>query len=102
MQVTKNIQELANRLARVASPSAKVILFGSHARGEATSESDIDFLVLEPEIPDRKREYFNLIDAMGTHHVDVLLMCQSDFDQRIDWIGSLPYRVHREGVTLHG
>jgi uncharacterized protein len=102
MYTRETIEDLARKLAAVASPKAKIVLFGSHARGDATPASDVDFLVLEPEIADRKQEYFNLIDAMGTHTVDVLLMRQSDFDQRVSWFGSLPYRVQREGVVLHG
>ena len=35
-----------------AAPDAQVILFGSHARGEAGPHSDADFLVIEPEVDD--------------------------------------------------
>lgn len=102
MYTRSTIEQLAKKLAQVASPRAKIMLFGSHARAQSHEKSDVDFLVLEPELPDRKVEYFNLINAMGTHHVDVLLMLQSDFDKRVDWVGSLPYYVKREGVLLHG
>jgi predicted nucleotidyltransferase len=40
------IAEAARRLA-AAAPGARVILFGSHARGEADPHSDVDFLVIE-------------------------------------------------------
>jgi uncharacterized protein len=45
------IVEVALRLAS-AAPGAKVILFGSHARGDAGRGSDLDFLVVEPEVED--------------------------------------------------
>jgi uncharacterized protein len=37
-----------------------VILFGSHARGEAGRHSDLDFLVIEPEVRDAANESVRL------------------------------------------
>lgn len=42
------IAEAGRRLAE-AAPDAKVILFGSHARGNARPGSDLDLLVVEPD-----------------------------------------------------
>ncbi|PJB49372.1 MAG: hypothetical protein CO103_05980, partial [Chloroflexi bacterium CG_4_9_14_3_um_filter_45_9] len=47
-------QELYERLKKVAErlkndyQAEKVILFGSHAKGEATWESDVDLLIIAP------------------------------------------------------
>ena len=43
------LQEAARVLGEAARP-AKVILFGSYARGDADEGSDVDFLVIEPEV----------------------------------------------------
>ena len=51
------IEEAGRRLA-AAAPDAQVILFGSHARGEADLHSDVDFLVVEPESPMGQRSRF--------------------------------------------
>lgn len=40
------IAEVVRRIVEVADPD-KVILFGSHARGEAGSRSDLDILVIK-------------------------------------------------------
>jgi uncharacterized protein len=48
------IAEAGRRLA-VAAPGAKVILFGSRARGEAHSDSDLDLLVIEPDEVTKRR-----------------------------------------------
>ena len=42
------IQEAGQRLHAAAPPGSRVILFGSHARGQAGPHSDLDFLVIEP------------------------------------------------------
>jgi len=46
------IEAAAQRIAAAAHAPLKVILFGSYARGEADAGSDLDFLVVEQEIPD--------------------------------------------------
>jgi len=40
------IAEVVRRIVEVADPD-KIILFGSHARGEARSRSDLDILVIK-------------------------------------------------------
>jgi predicted nucleotidyltransferase len=47
--VEEQIVEAGRRLA-CAAPHARVILFGSHARGSAGPRSDIDILVIEPGV----------------------------------------------------
>jgi predicted nucleotidyltransferase len=42
-----DIQELADRIAREFKPD-RIILFGSHARGTAGADSDVDLLVILP------------------------------------------------------
>src|ERR1044072_9541241 len=50
------IKEAGRRLA-TAAPGAKVILFGSRARGKARPDSDLDLLVIEPdEVAERRAE----------------------------------------------
>lgn len=54
------IAEAGHRLARAAGGSAQVILFGSHARGDAVADSDLDFLVIEPKVDNRRAESIRL------------------------------------------
>ncbi len=46
------IHEAGRRMLQAAPPGSRVILFGSHARGEASEHSDLDFLVIEPTVQD--------------------------------------------------
>ena len=43
----KEIRAVARRIGREFRPQ-RVILFGSHARGEAGEDSDVDFLIVMP------------------------------------------------------
>ena len=53
------IDEAARRIT-AAAPGARVILFGSQARGEAGPDSDVDLLVVEPSVDDRFAEIVRL------------------------------------------
>ncbi|WP_363319324.1 nucleotidyltransferase domain-containing protein [Accumulibacter sp.] len=39
---------------------ARVILFGSYARGTADDDSDLDLMVIEREVPDKAAEHIRL------------------------------------------
>ena len=54
------IQEAGRRLLEAAPPQSRVILFGSAARGEAGKHSDLDLLVIEPEVENAARESVRL------------------------------------------
>jgi predicted nucleotidyltransferase len=58
------IEEAGRRLLQAVPPGARVILFGSHARGEAGEHSDLDFLVIEPTVEDAGRESVRLDSAL--------------------------------------
>lgn len=58
------ILEAGRRLAEAAGSRTRVILFGSHARGEAGPDSDLDFLVIERELPSRRAEFVRLRRAL--------------------------------------
>ena len=102
MQTREQIQALADALGAAATKPARVVLFGSYARGDATEKSDVDFLVIEKKIANRNDEYVELWNVIGARQVDLLLMQEDEYQKRTDWIGSLPYRVNREGQVLHG
>ena len=52
------IAEAGRRLAD-AAPKARIVLFGSHARGDAIPRSDLDLLI-EPDVADRHMESVRL------------------------------------------
>ena len=93
----------AHRMVAAATQPSTVILFGSYARGDATEESDLDLVVVQPEVADKAREYLALKAAVGRMGVgvDLVLFTQPDFDRRSLVPGTLPYWVKKEGRVLY-
>lgn len=97
------LQEAVGRVVGAAHSPRQVILFGSHARGTADRNSDLDLLVIEKRIGDAAAEYLRLREALGRLPVgvDLLLVGEDDFERRSRVPGTLHYRARREGRILY-
>ena len=95
--------QAAERVASAASRPATVIVVGSYARGDASDASDLDLVVIEPDLPDKAQEYLRLKAAVGRVGVgvDLLLYARPEFDRRSQVPGTLPYWAKKEGKVLH-
>ena len=96
------IQEIGVRLARVAPRDSRVVLFGSHARGQADEGSDYDILVIEPEVVDAARESVRLRTELGDLLVpiDVVVIDRERARRRASVRGTMVERALREGRVL--
>jgi uncharacterized protein len=95
--------EMLNRAAKLLlgnSPAgSRVILFGSQARHTATSESDADFLVIEPEVHNRHAEMVRLRQIMRPLRlpIDVVVVSRSVFDNWKEIPNTVIYDAFKEG-----
>lgn len=97
------IREAGRRLAAVA-PRARVILFGSHARGEAGARSDVDILVIEPEVDNAALESVRLMRELRDLRLPLEVVVVSERDAE-DWRevrGSLVHAALTQGRVLAG
>lgn len=95
------IEEAGRRLA-AAAPGARVLLFGSHARGDAGPHSDLDFLVVEPSVTDRAGEAVRLrrtLRGLGLF-ADVVVISEDDAQSWSPVRGSLIHAALSEGRPL--
>lgn len=99
----QTIQPAADRLAAAASSPSRIILFGSYGRGDADEGSDLDFMVIEQEMPDKGPEYLRLREAVGLvgTGVDILIYPMSEFERRSQVPGTVLYWAAKEGKVLH-
>jgi len=80
----------------------RIYLFGSHARGEATADSDCDLLVVVPDAtPDADRQGGRAYAALWGLGVSAVVGTRTAFDARLHLRASLPATVVREGTLLH-
>jgi uncharacterized protein len=100
--VEEMIERAGRALIDAASAPAKVILFGSHARGDADEGSDLDFLVIEREVEDRVAEEVKLRGALRGFGapVDVIVMDEALAQRRAKVRGTMVDRALREGRVV--
>jgi predicted nucleotidyltransferase len=93
-----------NALAQAAPQALQIILFGSHARGDATGSSDWDFLVIEPEVVNRASEMVRLRRALRPLRVpaDVLVYSRDEVNAWGQQSGTALYWALKEGRVVHG
>lgn len=91
-------------LAKAAPNAEQILLFGSHARGQAHDGSDLDFLVIEPTVENRAREMVRLRRALRPLRVpaDVLVYSRAEVVQWGQQPGTALYWALREGRVVHG
>lgn len=97
------LAQTVQRIAEAASRPVTVIVFGSYARGDASEASDLDLVVIEPELPDKGGEYLRLKAAVGRIGVgvDLPLYARSDFERWSQVPGTFPYWAKKEGRALY-
>lgn len=98
----ERLEAAVERLVVAARPSL-VLLFGSHARGDADSHSDVDLMVVEATVPDRFEEMVRLRRTLVglLLPVDLLVVSEAEFAERSRVPGTVEHAAAREGRVLY-
>ncbi len=98
----QTLKEIVQRILSVAKPD-KIILFGSAATGRMTRDSDIDLLIIEPEITDERIEYARIRTALGDirRPFDILFIATQWFEDSKDVIGGIAYPANKYGRVIY-
>jgi predicted nucleotidyltransferase len=96
------IDRMAHRVVRRFHPE-RVILFGSHARGQATADSDVDLLVVLPVQGSKREKQIEIRMALDGLRVanDVLVSTPEEFAWRKDVVGTIEYPAAHGGRVLY-
>jgi predicted nucleotidyltransferase len=104
--VAKSIQDTIKSTVHSLLPDARVLLFGSMARGDGNADSDYDVLVIIPKtIPIREKYDWRgklneaLVKALKAP-VDVLLNSEEELNKKIELPGHIIRWAVKEGVEL--
>jgi len=96
------IRMMVDRIVQQFRP-LRVILFGSHARGSAVAESDVDLLVVLREVTDKRRVTVEIRRALGDLPVskDIVVTTPDEIARRGDLVGSVLRPALQEGKILY-
>ncbi|MBM3496558.1 MAG: nucleotidyltransferase domain-containing protein [Armatimonadetes bacterium] len=98
-----SIRQAVDILIREANPT-RIILFGSHARGDAGPDSDVDLLVVSQQVASPRREMARLRRALSPLRIpaDVIVADEATLSSSwADFPGSCLYDALREGKVVY-
>jgi predicted nucleotidyltransferase len=89
----------ADMLRRASPPGSRVVLFGSYAKGTAGSQSDVDFMVVEPQVKGWLRETDRLYRAVRALRlpIDLIVTTETLFQDKKESEGTVYHEVYRHG-----
>lgn len=102
MITMEQIQSVVNQIVELFQPE-RVILFGSHAYGEPTSESDVDLLVIMPftgSVIEQMCRIRRLIQK--PFPIDVIVKTPEEVAWRYEGYDPLVRYAVDHGKVLHG
>jgi predicted nucleotidyltransferase len=102
MSQASEIQEMASKISERFAPD-KIILFGSHARGDAQEDSDVDLLVLFSELDDPRRRTNELYVALVGSPLskDIVVSTTERFERYRNVVNTVYWPAAREGKVLY-
>jgi uncharacterized protein len=106
VQPTATAEELlaliVERIVRRFDP-LKIVLFGSRARGTARPDSDIDLLVVLPQVADQRQAVVAVLRELRDLPVakDVVVTTPDEIARRGDLIGTVLRPALREGKVVY-
>jgi predicted nucleotidyltransferase len=102
MNTSDAIQGMVKQIARRFQPT-QIILFGSQARGDTNTNSDVDLLVVFPEVADKRKIAIEIRRSLSEFNIpkDILVTTPAEISQRGHLIGTLLHAALREGKMIY-
>ena len=96
------IRDMVRRIVKQFDPE-RIILFGSHARGEAGPDSDVDLLVVMHVEGSRREKAIEIGVALHDLRLpkDIIVTTPEDFEWRREVVGTIERPAARDGKILY-
>ena len=96
------IRAMVRRIVEQFGPE-RIILFGSHARGEGGPDSDVDLLIVMPVRAPKHEEEIRIGVALHDFPFpkDIVISTPEEFAWRKEIVGTIEYPAVREGRVLY-
>jgi len=100
--VNKHIRQMVKRIVTQFHPE-KIILFGSHARGDGTDDSDADLLVVMNVSGSKRRQATEIDMALEGIPLpaDIIVATPTELENGRDIVGSIIREAVHEGKVLY-
>ena len=98
----KEIRQMLGRIVRRFRPE-RIILFGSHARGDAGPDSDVDLLIVMPVSGSKREKQIEIRLALRSFRIpkDIVVTTPEEFAWRKEVPGTIERPAAREGKVLY-
>ncbi len=100
--IQKKIAEMVKRIRAQFDPE-KVVLFGSHARGTANHDSDVDLLVIKKNIGSKRRIRLEIRQALHGIGIskDIVVATPEEVNKYQNVVGTIIRPALRDGIVLY-
>jgi len=96
------LDEVIDRITRKFNP-VRIILFGSWARGEATKDSDLDLLVVLPQVEHKRKITIQIGNSLSNLQIskDIVVTTPEEIAQYGKTVGNILRPALQEGKTVY-
>ncbi|MGB3399174.1 MAG: nucleotidyltransferase domain-containing protein [Candidatus Deferrimicrobiaceae bacterium] len=100
--VQRKIDTMVRRIVKLFGPE-RIVLFGSHARGDAGPDSDVDFLVVMPVRGSKRNKAIEIAVALDDIRIpkDIIVTTPNEFAWRKEIAGTIEKPAAREGKVVY-
>ena len=101
MMTDEILSTMVNRIVGRFNP-VSIILFGSHARGDARKWSDVDLLVIMSRAPNKRQIAVEMRRLLSDLMVSKdIIVTTAELEEKRNIVGTLFHAALRDGRTLY-
>src|SRR3989337_3352641 len=100
--VQRKIDPMVRRIVKRFGPE-RIVLFGSHAGGDAGPDSDVDLLVIMPVRGSKRNKAIEIAVALDDIRIpkDIIVTTPDEFAWRKEIAGTIEKPAERDGTVVY-